>query len=529
MAFQISRDTREVSEMTIARSQSDSSMTTTFGDLLTRARVETVGRLPKFAIDATLSGITYDSRAVEPGALFFALKGENFNGLDFVGEAQRRGAGGVISESGRPSDVHIPWVVVRDARAALASLSAEFYLNPSDKLSVIGTTGTNGKTTTTYLIESIFEHAGIPTGRMSSVAHRVSSRLEERLSERTTPESSDIQKMLSLMRENDVQVCVMEVSSHALALRRVDHVKFAAAVFTNLTHDHLDFHRTMESYFAAKRGLFTSLINNAPAIINNDDEYGKKLLSDVRRPLTYGIENKSDVSVRRLKLSRDGISIEVDTPRGALELSSPLLGKSNAYNVMAAVATGVALDVPFAEIEQGVRGLSSVPGRMEVVSTLSDDITVVVDFAHTDDALRGLLETVRPLCTGKLVTVFGCGGNRDASKRPLMGAVSEKLSDRTVVTSDNPRFEDPLAIIADIQSGCSRSNSTWSVVVDRKEAIAKSIRDAGEGDFVVVAGKGHERHQVFGNRQLPFEDVSIARAALAWRRNGPNIEQSKGN
>ena len=505
-------------------------MTTTFGELLTRAQVEPVGRLPKSALDTTLSGITYDSRTVEPGALFCALKGESFDGVNFVGEAQRRGASGVISESCRPRDVHIPWVVVRDARAALASLSAEFYLNPSDKLSVIGTTGTNGKTTTTYLIESIFEHAGIPTGRMSSVAHRISPQGEERHAERTTPESSDIQKMLSLMREHDVQVCVMEVSSHALALRRVDHVKFSAAVFTNLTHDHLDFHCTMESYFAAKRGLFTSLLNNAPAIINNDDEYGKKLLSEVRRPLTYGIENKSDVSVRRLQLSRDGIAIEVDTPRGALELSSPLLGKSNAYNVMAAVATGVALDVPFSEIEQGVRGLSSVPGRMEIVSALSDDITVVVDFAHTDDALRGLLETVRPLCTtGKLVTVFGCGGNRDASKRPLMGAVSEKLSDRTVVTSDNPRFEDPLAIIADIQSGCSKSSLTWSVVVDREEAITRAIRDAREGDFVVVAGKGHERHQVFGNRQLPFEDVSIARAALAWRRKGPKVGQCEGN
>ena len=499
----------------------DPPLAMTLGELVRRAGVDTaVVAADKRNIMVT--GIGYDSRDIRTGMLFVAMKGERFDGAAFVNDACGRGASSVVAEVGCAPNSRVPWVTVTDARAALAALAAAFYGDPSRELLVIGTTGTNGKTTTTYLIESILEHAGVCTGRVSSVTYRVAE--VEYDAVRTTPEAVNLQALLRRMCDASCRACVMEVSSHALALKRVDSIRFAAAVYTNLTRDHLDFHGDMEHYFQAKKRLFDQLPPDSPAIINTDDPRGPALVADVARPVTYAIDDRADVAPIKLELSLDGIAMAVRTPRGTLHIRSRLLGRGNTYNILAAVATCAALDVPFQEIEEGVQALSAVPGRMQVVSNNNDDVTVIVDYAHTDDALRTLLETVRPLTPGHVVTVFGCGGDRDVAKRPLMGAVAARCSDRVVITSDNPRSEDPLRIIADIERGLGRSMETsWLAITDRGEAISRAIYEAQPGDLVVIAGKGHERHQVIGRRTLPFEDASVVREELMRRRTGSRV------
>lgn len=471
--------------------------------------------------DVAVTGVALDSRIVTTGDLFVALRGEHVDGAAFARDALERGAVAVVSENARPGDIHTPWVQVDDARAAVATLAANFYRNPSHELLVVGTTGTNGKTTTTYLVESILEEGGIPCGRISSVSHRVGE--EERLAERTTPEAPDLQALMRRMVDSGCRACVMEVSSHALDLRRADGIRFAAAVFTNLTRDHLDYHGDMSRYFVAKRRLFEMLGDASPAVINVDDQYGRELAPAVQRALTYSIDAPSDIRPERLDLSLGGMELDIRTPRGLLHVRSPLLGRNNAYNVLAAAATAAALSLPFRAIERGLGSVEHVPGRMEIVSSEADDVSVLVDFAHTDDALRGLLETARPLARGRLVTVFGCGGDRDTTKRPLMGAVAARLSDVVVVTSDNPRSEDPASIAKDIERGLGSGEAQWLTVLDREEAIARAISDARPGDLVVVAGKGHERHQVVGTRSLPFEDAAVARTALDRRRSRSRV------
>jgi UDP-N-acetylmuramoyl-L-alanyl-D-glutamate--2,6-diaminopimelate ligase len=320
----------------------------------------------------------------------------------------------------------------------------------------------------------------------------------------------------------------MEVSSHALALRRVDEVSFAAGVFTNLTRDHLDFHGHMEEYFQAKRRLFEMLPRDGPAVLNVDDPRGRSLVGIVGRPVTYAIGRPADITPGPLSFSLGGSAFDVRTPRGALHLRSRLVGRPNVYNVLAAVATGVALDLPFDAIERGVEALDGVPGRFQIVSSEADGVTVVVDYAHTDDALRNLLETARPLTSGRLITVFGCGGDRDRTKRPLMGAVAGRLSDLVIVTSDNPRSEDPGKIIEEIQRGITPDSRRdrgprLLAIVDRQEAIARAIELARSGDVVLVAGKGHEKYQVIGDQALAFDDAAVAREALVRRRSNSGV------
>ena len=468
------------------------------------------------ARDAVVDRIVCDSRAVEPGDLFVALRGQHLNGLVFAEDALARGAVAVVAEDVPKAGFNAAWIQVGDARAAMAVLAATFYAGPSQELLVIGTTGTNGKTTTTYLVEGILEEGGISCGRISSVSYRVGDR--ETVAERTTPESPQLQRLMREMVTEGCRACVMEVSSHALELHRVDAIRFDAALFTNLTRDHLDFHRDMSRYFAAKSQLFQMLTDTAPAIINIDDDYGRQLATTVARPVTYAIDRSADITPERIDLSLDGIELDVRTPRGPLHLRSPLLGRNNAYNVLAAAATGVALALPFRTIERGIGAVDRVPGRMEVVSTASDDVNVLVDFAHTDDALKGLLETARQFAKGQLIAVFGCGGDRDTTKRPLMGAVASRLSDHVILTSDNPRSEDPESIIKEIERGLVDNDTPWEVELDREQAIVGAISNARSGDLVVVAGKGHERYQVIGTSTLPFEDVAVARNALTRRR-----------
>jgi UDP-N-acetylmuramoyl-L-alanyl-D-glutamate--2,6-diaminopimelate ligase len=408
-----------------------------------------------------------------------------------------------------------------------------FYGDPSHELILVGVTGTNGKTTTTYLLASIFEAAGILCGRLGTIGYRIGD--QEIEAARTTPEAPDLQRMIRDMVTRGAGACVIEVSSHALALRRADHLRFAAAAFTNLTRDHLDFHGDMEEYFQAKLRLFKLLPPGAFGVSNLDDRRGQEFAAAAPRPVTYGIDAAADVRPGPLALSLDGLAFEVRTPRGTLHLTSPLVGRPNVYNILAAVATAMALDLPFSAIERGIASLAAVPGRFQVVSSAADDVRVVVDYAHTDDALKNLLETARPLAAGRVITVFGCGGDRDRTKRPLMGAVAARLSDLVIVTSDNPRSEDPARIIEEIQRGITvpadrvprgqplPASTPCLAIVDRKAAIERAIRDARPGDLVLIAGKGHEKTQAIGDRVLPFDDVDVARSALARRRAGTRV------
>jgi UDP-N-acetylmuramoyl-L-alanyl-D-glutamate--2,6-diaminopimelate ligase len=488
---------------------------------------------PPTVDDRPVSGIAYDSRAVNAGAVFVALKGQHADGTLFVREAIERGAAAIVSEQPAPAGVQVPWAIVNDARLALALLASAYYHDPSREMRVVGITGTNGKTTTAYLIASIFEAAGIRCGLLGTVAYRTGQAGDTRAADRTTPEAPDVQALLREMVENDCGACAMEVSSHALALRRVDGTTFAAGVFTNLTRDHLDFHADMEHYFQAKRRLFEMLPPSAPSLLNVDDPRGASLADAGGRPVTYAISRPADITPGPLSFSLDGLRFDVRTPRGTLHVSSKLVGRPNVYNILAAVATATALDISFDAIEKGVRQLDGVPGRFQLVSSPKDDVTVVVDYAHTDDALRNLLETARPLARGRLITVFGCGGDRDRTKRPLMGAVAGRLSDVIVITSDNPRNEDPMRIIEEIQRGITpdtrrqapsrESDQRQLAIADRRAAIARAIELARPGDLVLIAGKGHEKYQVIGTSVLPFDDVAVAREALTKRRTNSGV------
>ncbi|HUF22745.1 MAG TPA: UDP-N-acetylmuramoyl-L-alanyl-D-glutamate--2,6-diaminopimelate ligase [Vicinamibacterales bacterium] len=497
----------------------------TFGDLVRASRALTVPGLADSGglADRRVASIAYDSRDVVPGAIFVALKGEHADGARFAADAARRGAIAVIAEGPAPADPPAGpvWLSVSNARAALAELAAVFFGRPSEQLTLVGVTGTNGKTTTTYLLAAIFDAAGIGCGRIGTVSTRIGD--EERDAARTTPEAPDLQRLLREMVDRGLGACAMEVSSHALALHRVDDVRFAAGVFSNLTRDHLDFHGDMERYFAAKRRLFELLPDGAPAIINVDDPRGADLAAAVGRPLTYALDKSADVKAGQVSYSLDGLAFDLTTPRGTLHLRSPLVGRPNAYNIVAAAATAVALDLPFDAIERGLAGLEAVPGRFEMASSPSDDVRVVVDYAHTDDALKNLLETARPLAKGRVITVFGCGGDRDATKRPLMGAVAARLSDLVIVTSDNPRSENPERIIEEIRRGMAREPGAVIEIVDRRQAIDRAIKEAKPGDLVLIAGKGHEKYQVIGERTLPFDDVQMAGDALARRRSGSRV------
>ena len=464
-------------------------------------------------------GVAYDSRQVRPGDVFIALKGLKATGADFAADAIRRGAVAVVAD--RPADAtpSVPWVVVADARAAMASIAAEVYGHPSRAMQVVGITGTNGKTTTAYLLRAIFEAAGKKCGLLGTVTYSVGD--QEMPASRTTPEAPDVQRMFRQMVDAGCRACVMEVSSHALALRRVDDTTFAAGVFTNLTRDHLDYHGDMESYFAAKRRLFEMLPTGAPGILNVDDPRGDTLKKTAAKPVTYAINKPADVMPGPLTLSFQGLEFDARTTKGDVHVQSKLVGRPNVSNILASVATAVALDVPFSAIERGLASLSGVPGRFEVVSGPKDDVTVVIDYAHTDDALKNLLETARPLAERRVITVFGCGGDRDRTKRPLMGAVATRLSDVVVITSDNPRNEDPVRIIEEIKRGIPAASDRAAAVfsiVDRKDAIQFAIKKAEPGDLVLLAGKGHEQTQTIGNEELPFDEAAIAREALERRR-----------
>jgi UDP-N-acetylmuramoyl-L-alanyl-D-glutamate--2,6-diaminopimelate ligase len=472
------------------------------------------------ALAIACRGVTHDSRRVGAGWVFVALRGLKADGAAFAPQAIAAGAAVIVADRPAPTATDIPWIVVKDARLALAWLAAEYFSHPSREMQVVGITGTNGKTTTAYLVSSIIQAAGTRSGLMGTVTYRIGA--NEFTATRTTPEAPELQEMMRQMVDAGCGACVMEVSSHALALRRADSIRFAAAIFTNLTRDHLDFHLNMEDYFSAKRRLFEMLPPDAPALINIDDPRGAAMGEAAGRPVTYAVNRAADVTPGPLSLSFAGLEFDARTPRGAVHVRSTLMGRPNVYNILAAVGVTASIGLPLEAIERGVERLEGVPGRFERASTAADDITVIVDYAHTDDALRNLLEMARSLAARRLITVFGAGGDRDRTKRPLMGMVAARLSDVVVITSDNPRSEDPGRIIHEVNLGAQPEMKQRSVevvtIVDRREAILHAVTHARTADVVLIAGKGHEKYQEIGGVTLPFDDVAVAREALKARR-----------
>jgi UDP-N-acetylmuramoyl-L-alanyl-D-glutamate--2,6-diaminopimelate ligase len=488
-----------------------------------------------------ISAVTCDSRSVVPGALFFALRGAVVDGHRFIAAAVAAGAAAIVLEDAGSAPVGIPWVRVTDGRSVMARMAAEFYGNPTSTLPLIGITGTNGKTTTTYLIEAILLAAGLPAAVLGTISYRFNDTIIT--ASHTTPESTELQAAFKQLSEAGAKAFVMEVSSHALEQKRVDSCHFDVGIFSNLTRDHLDYHATMESYLQAKLRLFTELLQPTPAkprrwaAINMDDEQGVVVAAQAACPvIRYGIDHKGDVQVDDVSLTVDGIRGTLVTPKGSIVFSSPLLGRFNLSNILAAVSAGIALDLPLEAIKTGIERHATVPGRMEKVDNRRG-FTLLVDYAHTGDALENVLTTLRDLQPpGRIITLFGCGGDRDPGKRPIMGRVAAGMSDLAIVTSDNPRTEDPLTIMEQVRAGITplgikefvaeelvetsrRDVSTvaekgFVMLENRRKAIRLAVRLAKPGDIVLLAGKGHENYQIIGKTKHHFDDREEAGQAL---------------
>ncbi|HPJ96272.1 MAG TPA: UDP-N-acetylmuramoyl-L-alanyl-D-glutamate--2,6-diaminopimelate ligase [Syntrophales bacterium] len=488
------------------------------------------------ALSGEVSSVCYHSRSCEENSLFVAVSGLNADGHDFIDDAIRRGARWVVHEKSFVSPGHITSLHVSDSRRALGITGRNFYSRPSSALRLIGVTGTNGKTTVTYLLESIIATAGFYPGVLGTINYRFRGKTLP--APNTTPESLEFQKILRQMVDDGVSHCISEVSSHALDLGRVDDCDFDIAVFTNLSQDHLDYHLSMERYYEAKRRFFHELLpksnkhNPYGTIINGDDPWGKKLIAACGGAgLTFGIDGSSDIRVEQFNLSLEGIEARVRIPGQTLRITSPLIGRFNLYNILAAAGAAFAVGISPSAIERGVASMKGVPGRMEKVSQ-PDEPHVFVDYAHTDDALRKAIENLLGFGNSRIITVFGCGGDRDQGKRPLMGFVAATLSDVVIVTSDNPRSEEPLSIIGQIEKGIlhkdvtqitetelssARKGKAYCIIPDRREAIETAVMAANPDDIVLIAGKGHEDYQIIGKERLFFDDRIAARESLAKR------------
>ncbi len=459
--------------------------------------------------DIDVKGLKYDSRFVTPGDMFVALRGMKTDGHMYISDAVRSGAVAILAERGEaPEDIVM--VKVPNSRKALALVSDRFYGRPSRDLSIVGITGTNGKTTVSYLVRSIFEAAGIQTGLIGTVEYRIGDKVAP--ASRTTPEAPEIQKYFRDMADAGQRAVVMEVSSHALVLDRTYGIDFDIAVFTNLTQDHLDFHRTREEYMRAKLILFQNLSSNAKAIVNADDPVSSVIAEETKAEvITYGFSRNADIRVEEFAVNPQGTEMIVMYRGSSRPLRVNLGGRFNISNALAAVGTGIAKGIGWDAIWEGIVSVKSVPGRFERVD-VGQPFMVIVDYAHTPDALERLLLSARDLGRGKLTLVFGCGGDRDRGKRPVMGRIAAELSDLAIITSDNPRSEDPNDIISQILSGVRGGN--YAVMPERHEAIGYALSQAGLGDTVVIAGKGHENYQIIGNRRYDFDDREVAREFL---------------
>ncbi|MCD6525516.1 MAG: UDP-N-acetylmuramoyl-L-alanyl-D-glutamate--2,6-diaminopimelate ligase [Desulfuromonas sp.] len=484
--------------------------------------------------DVDITSLAYDSRQVQPGGLFFALSGEVVDGHDYIGDAVARGAVAVVVQ--RPIDVgqDVEMVQVADSRYAMARIAASFYDYPGREMLIVGVTGTNGKTTMTYLMESLLQQAGYTPAVVGTISNRLGDEGEE--ANRTTPESLDLLRMLADFRQRGADALVIEVSSHALMQSRVVGLTFDVAIFTNLTPEHLDYHKNMESYFAAKTRLFCEpeTYGHLKAVVNTDDPYGAKLVRQLNDVISVGHHRGASLRVEDCQQTLDGTVAHIRCEYGDLTLRSPLIGRFNLENLLCAAGAGVALGLPVATIELGLAAAKRVPGRLERIDNCLGAL-IVVDYAHTSDALAKALDAVTVLKPQRIITVFGCGGDRDALKRPAMGEVAARASMLTIVTSDNPRTEDPQKILADICVGIERvCPQRWSVdqvrpdekgyvvLEDRHDAIAFAVAQLGEGDLLLIAGKGHEDYQIVGSEKKHFDDCEQVRLALACQRSDDN-------
>ena len=466
--------------------------------------------------------VACDSRKIQQGALFFALQGAARDGNTFLAEAVDRGARAIVSEAPRPPALApgLEWIQVSEARKALATVATNFYGNPAGALQLVAITGTNGKTTTASLLDAIVKASGAKTGLFGTIAYQTPRGSYP--APNTTPESPDLQGFFAEIRDAGGKFAVLEASSHALSMDRLWGCHFAAAVFTNLTREHLDYHKTFEEYFAAKSRLFDGTGAGAPdaAILNIDDPYGKQLASKAKNAVTYGLDPSASITTKKFQLTFTGLSFTAQTPLGKVQVASSLVGRINVYNILAAIGAAQALGIPNPGIEAGIQNLQNVSGRFQRID-MGQPFLVIVDYAHTDDALENLIRTARELNSkGRIITLFGCGGGKDRTKRPVMGEVTGRLSDLTILSSDNPRKEDPLTIIGDILVGLQKTSGKYLIEPDRDKAIGAAMEEARAGDIVLLAGKGHENYQIVGDLTQDFDDRDAARRALQQRGYG---------
>lgn len=469
--------------------------------------------------DIEITGLAYHSQKVEPGFLFAALKGQKNHGLNFLDEALKRGAIAILSDSSPPADWPLTWIEVNDARQALALLAAEFYGHPSSSLKVIGITGTKGKTTITYLLESIISKASGRPAVIGTINYRGPGLFEE--AGRTTPEAPDLQRMLRTFLDNGATHAILEVSSHSLTLNRVLGINFDVTMFTNLSPEHLDFHLSMEDYFEAKKRLFYLNKKKKVAIVNQDDPWGKKLISELpMNTITFGFEPEALIRADHYELSEKKTILNICYPGAEVKIETSLLGYHNIYNILAAFSAGLVLNIELEAIVEGIEAVKTVPGRLEKIEN-DLGLSVYVDYAHTESALQSVLETLRGFNPKRLIVVFGCGGNRDPGKREKMGEVAGQLADLIFITSDNPRYEDPLSIIYEIEKGIKKAGlKHYFLQPDRGLAIKQALEMARPGDIVVVAGKGHENYQEIAGQRIPFNDAQVIREILKEMKKG---------
>jgi UDP-N-acetylmuramoyl-L-alanyl-D-glutamate--2,6-diaminopimelate ligase len=476
---------------------------------VTRTIGQLLGTLADAGVsDVAVTGVAYRSDRVNEGDAFFCVRGFAHDGHDYAADAARRGARALVVE--RPVLVDLPQLVVADTRRALARAADAYYGHPSRHMDVVAITGTNGKTTSTYLVDSILRADGRKTGLIGTVETRIgTARLP---SSRTTPESADLHELLARMRDEGVDSCVMEVSSHAIDLHRVDSTRFAAVAFTNLTQDHLDFHHTLEEYFSVKKRLFSDFEVGA-RVVNVDDPFGKGIRSEHPDSIAVGTDAEASVRASNVRLDAEGASFMLETPAGECPIRLPLAGAYNVSNALIAAGCALGLGIGLEAIREGLESAPQVPGRLERVEC-GQPFSVVVDYAHTPDSLEKALAAVKDVCSGRVIVVFGCGGDRDPEKRPLMGRAAARGADHVIVTSDNPRSEDPVGIILQVRDGVGDGPATSEVEVDRRTAIERAISMARAGDTVLIAGKGHEDYQIFADRTIHFDDREVAREVL---------------
>lgn len=465
--------------------------------------------------DLEIKGINTDSNLISQGELFVAIKGAEQDGHKFIKDAVKNGAVCIVrqKDSSVPKDLDFKNTViinVVDTRKTISELAARFYNYPSEKLKVIGVTGTNGKTTITYLIDSILEESGYPSGLIGTINYKF--RKHALPSINTTPGALEMQAFLAKMAKEKLKYCVMEVSSHSLDQERVRDVNFHIAIFTNLTQDHLDYHHNLEEYFMAKAKLFTNLDSKSYAVVNIDDPYSARLIKLTKaRKITFGFSKEAEIKAKNLKLSIKGSEFEIMTPRGSCRVKTKLIGRHNVYNILSAFSVGFVEGIEFGTIKKGIEKIDCVAGRLEAIEE-GQEFGVFVDYAHTEDALKNVISSLKEFHKGKIIVVFGCGGQRDTTKRPKMGKLVSRLADYFIITNDNPRQEDPQKIIEDILKGIKTKN--YDIILDRGKAIEKAIKMAGDKDTVLIAGKGHETSQILKDKSLAFDDREVTRRIL---------------